>query len=278
MKRCFQILIFTLFSLQGYATIQSYERLIIEKDTMWMNSFPLEKLISERKITPKDLWGEKFDFNTACYRTYIGTWEIRNDSLFLNELLPCNYSDYKKGEYPKIDLSKIFPDKLKGKRVFADWVNGELLVVRGKRMFLLLNEEIVYERNTGYVIENGIRRKTNEYDNSKSKKSEYVDDTKLLRTYIYTNIQWNKIKSEIDSTDKKVYCTIISCDDLGKIDSVKISRGISPQLKLEAIRVVKSIPQWQVIYLKGERKNLSFTIPINFNLKNMNEFNQTSSQ
>lgn len=263
----------------SYATTQSYERIIVRKDTFWLDAQPLKHILSEREITQKDLWGEKFDFNTACYRAYIGTWEISNDSLFLNEIAPCNYYEYPKGSYPTVDLKKFFPDKIRKNRLFADWVSDELLSPRGKELFVSYNtEEIVYESTVGYVFEGGRLKKTNFYDNNKSKKSEYIDNSELLKSFIYYNIRWEQIKSEIDSTDKKVYCAIISCDDNAKIDSVSVARGFSTRLNSEAIRVVKSIPQWQIIYKKGVRKTPYKIIPIYFNLKNMNQYYQSDSK
>ncbi len=259
--------------------MQSYERLIVDKDTFWIKAWPLEQILSERNITPKDFWGEKFDFTTACYRGYISTWEIINDSLFLHEIVPCNFNDYPKGTCPKVDLKKFFSDKFKNNRLFANWVSDELLSPRGKELFVSYNtEEIVNESTVGYIFEGGHLKKTNLYDNSKSKKSEYIDNPKLLKSFIYNNIRWDQLRSEIDSTDKKVYCTIISCDDNAKVDSVIVARGISPLLNAEAIRIVKSIPQWQVIYKKGVRKTPYWTVPINFNLKNMNQYYQSGSK
>jgi hypothetical protein len=70
----------------------------------------------------------------------------------------------------------------------------------------------------------------------------------MLFDYLHSAVNWDQVSSEIDSTVKQVYWTIVSADENGQIDSVLVVKGASDILNREAVRVVKSIPQWDVIY------------------------------
>lgn len=52
----------------------------------------------------------------------------------------------------------------------------------------------------------------------------------------------------------------------GSVSDVKVIRGVAPSLDAEAIRVVKSMPQWTPGTQKGKAVRVSYTLPINFAL------------
>ena len=56
-------------------------------------------------------------------------------------------------------------------------------------------------------------------------------------------------------------------DKDGKISNVEVTRGVSPTLDSEAIRVVKSLPNWTPGMKDGEIVSVRYSIPITFNLK-----------
>jgi len=56
-----------------------------------------------------------------CLRGYIGSWEIRNDSLILNSITD--------GAFQKIDLDYLFEGRNTENGVFADWYSGFLRVL-----------------------------------------------------------------------------------------------------------------------------------------------------
>jgi len=63
----------------------------------------------------------------------------------------------------------------------------------------------------------------------------------------------------------KVYVSFI-VNKLGKVDKVEIARGVDPILDKEAIRVIKSLPDWKPGRQRGKPVNVAFTVPINFQL------------
>jgi len=278
MKSFLLTILVTGLSFAGLATGPGiYDKLIISKDTFFIKESPLYQLLQKKNIYQDALWAGITDCVPNWGKKFIGIWEIKNDSLILNEiqLISSEGTVCKKNIIHNCFLSEMIKDE----RIFADWYSGDIVSPKGKELFYCSSsEEYIFESDMIYEIKDGLLAKYDLYDNSKSKKSEYSDNPQLLKSFIYSNIRWEKLKSEIDSTDKKVYCAIISCDDNANVDSVTVARGISPLLNLEAIRVVKSIPQWQIIYKKGVRKTPYKMIPIYFNLKNMNQYYQSVSK
>lgn len=256
------------------ATGQAGDRIVIGKDTLQLLATPLQKILIERNITPNDLWGDHPDFNTGCWRTYIATWKIQNNKLYLEEVAPCNYYDYPDGTYPRADLKRIFPELKSDHHILAGWVNEELLAANGPLLYYVHDGfNRVYSEEIGLFFKNGKLEKSCRYDNSKTKQEAWLDNEKELYNFLHSAVNWEQISSEIDSTVKKVYCTIVSTDENGKIDSVQVRKGVSDRLNREAVRVIKSIPQWDVIFKKGKQIQKPWTFPIRFDLETMQKYN-----
>ncbi len=78
-------------------TAQIPDFLIYKGDTLAIYANPLETYFDS--ISRPDNIFAKYGYNsTACWRGYIGFWELKNDSLYLVEL---------QGDSTKIDLSHI---------------------------------------------------------------------------------------------------------------------------------------------------------------------------
>ena len=112
--------------------------------------------------------------------------------------------------------------------------------------------------------EKGLLSEQIEYDNSKSYKSIFTENQDSLKTFIYTNINWNKI-SDLKDESIKVFVTIQSSETL-KPDSIQIIRGSENELiNEEAIRVIEMLPEWDIYYRQGKVYRMKWTIPIIFN-------------
>jgi len=278
MKRLI-IIFLVLFASDFFAFGWSGGRLIVGRDTINLLENPLVEILTKRNISAVDLWGSELAeklgcFDDGCYLSCFPTWTIENNKLFLEEIAPCCYHGNQQEGIPKVDLKKIFPDLFIDGHVFAEWYNEELLAGQGKILYANVEGIIIYDREIGFIIKAGVVQNTIEYDNSKTKLSPFLEDNLLLRDYIPSHIQWNKIKSEIDSTKKVVYCTIISTRESGNIDSVSIVRGQSEILNKEAIRVIKSIPQWEVLYKKGKQFERKWSLPVRFDTETMKKYNR----
>jgi hypothetical protein len=238
-------------------TAQIPDFLIYKGDTLSIYANPLESYFDS--ISRPDSVFEKYGYNsTACWRGYIGYWELRNDSLFLVEL---------QGDSAIIDLSLIFKDRKTNNEIFADWVDypinnpfGEL--IHYEHMWYAS----IYEFERDFIFKKGILTEIKEYDNSKSKKSKYTQDNKLLIDFIKSNTNNSLLPDTVEKV--KVFIQITKVSAEGKIDSVKVVRGYNRTMDNEAIRVIKSIPEWDILYRHGEPFNLIWTIPVIFENKN----------
>lgn len=253
-------------------------RIIVGKDTLNLMSQPLVSVMTARKMTMAELWGADLAtklgcFDDGCYMSCNAIWRIEKNKLYLEEITPC-CGDFNSttGHRPKVDLKKIFPDLFQDSHVFAKWDSEELLAGCGEALYSDLEGLRLYAKERGFIIEKGVLQKIIEYDNSKTKLSPYKEHELLLRDILYSNIRWDEIKSEVDSTRKFVWCNIVSTNESGKIDSVAIAKGQSELLNREAIRVVKSIPQWEVLFKKGKQIHRSWTLGVKFDTQTMNKY------
>ncbi|OJX91834.1 MAG: hypothetical protein BGP01_03160 [Paludibacter sp. 47-17] len=156
----------------SFATEQFPDLLIIENDTFYLKSFPLEELRLKEKFkeSPFDYY-ENIDFpHTGCYRGYVATWKVIDNKLILIKIekvdsthQELNIEDYlKKNDYKA---------SLVNNQIFADWYSDTLkqydyfmYYFNSKRYYLakvfLENPEKKNELifNQGVLIENNITR------------------------------------------------------------------------------------------------------------------------
>lgn len=132
-----------LFSLTIFATEQTPDRLIYQSDTIFIDTFPLEKLMESDSIIRKRIFEYSKDvcMSSGCWRGHVATWKIENDSIFLVKLI-SGCEDY------KFKLENVFGTKkvIEGK-VFANWFSGDLNAVFGKYLkFDVENWEDIYTK------------------------------------------------------------------------------------------------------------------------------------
>ena len=87
--------------------------------------------------------------STACWRGYVGTWEIVDGRLYLIEFI--GFLNYDGDE---ADLQTLFPDATD--RVFADWYSGVIRIPQGKLLhYEHMGYESTYERDLIIEIDAG---------------------------------------------------------------------------------------------------------------------------
>lgn len=97
--------------------------------------------------------------STALVRGYIGTWEIKNNQLYLISLL--GFVDNNK----KVDLSYLFPNKTE---VFANWFSGNIRIPEGELLNKInLGYASVFEKDRILNIKEGILISETLKDNTK---------------------------------------------------------------------------------------------------------------
>ena len=106
---------------------------------------PRIKRLTDEEIEERDASG--LIFSTACWREYLGTWEIKEGRFYLVGL---------KGRY-----------RLKGSEpLFADWFTGVLRIPRGELIqYVHMGYGSVFEEEVHTKVEQGIVTETKVIDN-----------------------------------------------------------------------------------------------------------------
>ncbi len=85
-----------------------------------------------------------------------------------------------------------------------------------------------------------------------------------LRKYLAEHCQYPNAAK--DSSITGSVCVQFVINEKGKIENVNLIKSAHPVLDAEAMRVVRSIPEWEPGKIQGRPVKVLYTIPINFQL------------
>lgn len=94
---------------------------------------------------------------------------------------------------------------------------------------------------------------------------EFAGGTNALMKYIFENLKY-----PVAAVDQQVEGRVIArfvISKTGKVKDVEILRSLSPECDAEALRVIKSMPDWKPGKEKGEPVEVFYTMPILFKLQ-----------
>ena len=92
----------------------------------------------------------------------------------------------------------------------------------------------------------------------------FPGDAKQMAKYIQKNKQYPMTAKENNLEGIcEVKCVITS---IGEIVSAEVSKGVSKECDIEALRVVKAMPRWKPAQIKGENVNCYYTVPVEFKI------------
>lgn len=94
---------------------------------------------------------------------------------------------------------------------------------------------------------------------------EFPGGESALMKYLIKNIKYPPEAREQNIQGKVVVKFIVT--RVGKIDSVYVLKPIHASLDEEAIRVIKSMPDWKPGKQNGKAVNVYYSLPINFKLE-----------
>jgi hypothetical protein len=137
-------------------TAQFGEKLIYEGRSVTMHSNPLEDYFEAKGKRPK------FDsICTACWRGYVGTWEIKDDRLYL-----IGFRGFGKLiDGTEASLQTIFPDQ--DGPILADWYSGTLKIPEGEMLeYIHAGYASRFERDRFFEIDKGVVVRTYVRDNT----------------------------------------------------------------------------------------------------------------
>ena len=83
--------------------------------------------------------------------------------------------------------------------------------------------------------------------------------------WVHENLQYPKSAYEANIQGRIVIQFTVEKD--GKVNDVKVLRGVHPDLDAEAVRVVSSSPDWTPGYVKGEPVRVRYLFPLIFKLE-----------
>lgn len=248
MKNIIILILFLASHSYCYSTPQVGDLLIYNNDTISIYPFILDQYI-ENSPNKEAIYSEikKVSISsTACWRGYIAVFEIKNDSLFLQKA-------YGKKD---IDLRLIFG---KSNNIFLNWYSGTMTSPKDLIIYEHDGWGGFYEYETDFSFENGILKKTEKHHNTIIP-SEYTNPDTLMN-FIKSHIDYSKIT--IPNEKIKVTVRVEGVDKDGKINKLSVIKG-HESYNDEAIRVIKSIPRWQIIYRRGKMIHKRWSIPVIF--------------
>ena len=85
-----------------------------------------------------------------------------------------------------------------------------------------------------------------------------------MMKYIGANVKY-PAKATAEKAEGMVVVNFV-IKSTGKVEEVKVVRGVHPALDAEALRVINNMPDWQPGKQHGEAVDVSYTIPIQFKL------------
>ncbi|WP_242927795.1 energy transducer TonB [Pontibacter vulgaris] len=249
-----------------FATAQVPDILIYNGDTLSIFANPLEQLPNIDTLRPKLFGSKEGCTTTACWRGYQAEWTIIENQLFLTGIYSCCHHKDK----IQANLKQLFGNKLIDEKVQADWVTADLISPLGKELYYVhMGYESLYEKEVLFQIVKGNLIRKHVFDNSKSRQSIYSQDSEKLLKHIYSNINWE----ELPTQEKTVKVFIqFSANQYGTIDSVTILKGFNGVFDREAVRVVKTIPEWDVYYRLGKHERRAWYMPIVFSEENWSKY------
>jgi hypothetical protein len=290
-KKALNILFFVLLSLTVNATSQFGDILIWNGDTLILFSNPLELrsdwkelneiIITEIENEDRRLYPQKYEkeevealFSTACWRGYIAEWKIVNNKINLNNIYACH------DQKVKVDLKKLFQKEFNENLLFADWINGELIVPKGEVIeWVNLGYKSIFEKELVLEFNNGELTETKTYINSIAKKSTFFADpnSNSFLDFVYSRIDWD-ILPELENKHIQVFIGIQPNKDglldsiIGKytymLDGTEIITDENNVFLKEAKRITELIPDWDVVYQRGLIVSRGFMIVFDENNKN----------
>lgn len=91
---------------------------------------------------------------------------------------------------------------------------------------------------------------------------EFPGGENALREYISNHVKYPEIAKK-NGIQGKVFISFVVSKD-GSVTDAKVARGVDPSLDKEALRVIKSLPDFKPGKQRGELVSVSYTVPVNF--------------
>jgi len=240
----------TIASLQ--ATGRFTDMLVKDADTIPILSTPLEYLDDLDRST----WGlfpsDELVILTSCPRSYIAYWTLKNDSLFLTNIVNCADRTI------KADLHILFPNKVAEHGVFAQWYSGTIDIPSGEILaWVAWDFRTLYAYEDVWHFENGVFGYETFYQNNVANSPFWSKAPNRLDRLIYGKVDWENVPKDrniVAQTFLRFYLkpnfVLDTAQSFTLINGETFHNDENPYM-LETIRVAHQIPSWNVYLRKG---------------------------
>lgn len=258
-KRCIRIcLILYILSgmLRGYGQcfdcLVTSDYLIYGKDTISLREHVFESYAQGQEYRLRHLGKHYTDDRERIY------WKIAGDQVKLTAVTSGQASKNQIDE----ELGMLFGKNLNNGPFPVHLSDRDLHGESGRIICRGLDMFYIFEKEWEVDFRNGRLTRMEQFDNSKSRTSVFFTNSSLLVDFVYSTINWHKLPP-LAGREGRVFVTF-SANDQGIVDRVEVLKSLDPILDREAVRVVKLIPDWPVLYKRGVFSRFKYNLPINF--------------
>ncbi len=257
-KSCLFIFL-NLITLTLVANCHYKEFLIYKNDTLLVDYIPitdsLKDLIQTNAINKDDC--TSLNCLSGDGRKI---WEIRNDSLFLKEMLNC--CGNRLLDKDSVNLLRQINEK---KELFGGWLSLEIYHQYGQKI-TNVSDDCFYEFDQDFIVKNGLLLEIKKYDNRRSKASIFRKDNYLILMHWFETIDWNLIeKYKIDTT--KIVLLRFEVNEAGKPHKIEVLRGHDKRIDEMIADALIQIPDWDRYYKRGVLQKIKWNIPVKLDRK-----------
>ena len=129
------------------------------------------------------------------------------------------------------------------------------------------DRNVVHEHKDEIVVEEKKPVEENKVFAAVEQMPQFPGGESALMQYISKNIKYPPVAMENGIQGRVVVQFVVT--KTGKIGEVKIARGKDPDLDKEAMRVVKSLPDFIPGKMNGQAVNVWYTLPVTFKLQGL---------
>lgn len=256
------------------ATGQASERMIIGRDTFEMLTLPIE---SDSVVSAfvRQRYQTKL-VTTACWRGYVGEWELVDDMLYLNKLQPGGDGKWvpvlPDGLWVSVLPDGLFETYNDGGRVKATWFTGELRLAKGDYIYYVHDgflryypDEWIYQVERGRVISKQYYRNTFRKPQLTTEES-FRRVAKLFNRDLFPELKGKRLMVRLSirpNADGSFHSVRIGSIRFWRSDTKDEITDMEHPYWVELLRCLKEIPDWEVLTVRGEIKVLhTWTFPI----------------
>jgi hypothetical protein len=190
-KKICLILLLSLLAVNGYASLQRPDVLVVGKDTLplWRNPLEGDPVFIEMRKLFKET-----NCATDCWRGYEAEFTLRDSQLYLTNLISACYTEDSLVALYK----KTFPEIRNGIGRKVTWLDYSLLTSRGKIIKIFHNQAYhkINRREIYMYFKAGRWQKSDTVTYEETLVLTMSNNREMLENFIYSKVDWSKLPKE----------------------------------------------------------------------------------